>query len=73
MRKGSKKPTITGVGKIVNLQQEPSDSLIRLQRYPDGLDIDIFDILLRLCDACHDMDTKTELWASIRKDIERLK
>jgi hypothetical protein len=31
------------------------------------------DILLRLCDACHEMDTRTEPWASIRKDIERLK
>jgi len=34
---------------------------------------EVLNILLRLCDACHEMDTRTEPWASIRKDIERLK
>jgi len=33
----------------------------------------LLDILSRLCDACHDLDGKTEPWASIRKEIERLK
>jgi len=60
-------------GSIVNLQSDPEDAIIRFQRMPDGLDLDILDILLRLCDACHEMDTRTEPWASIRKDIERLK
>jgi hypothetical protein len=36
-------------------------------------DYRILGILLRLCDACHEMDTRTEPWASIRKDIEGLK
>jgi hypothetical protein len=31
------------------------------------------DILLRICDACHDMDNRTEPWVSIRRDIQRLK
>jgi len=30
-------------------------------------------ILLRLCDACHEMDNRIEPWASIRKDIENLR
>jgi hypothetical protein len=31
------------------------------------------DILLRICDACHEMDNRVEPWASIRKDIEALR
>jgi hypothetical protein len=34
---------------------------------------EVLDILLRICDACHDIDNRTEPWVSIRRDIQRLK
>ena len=34
---------------------------------------DIMNILLRICDACHEMQNETEPWASIRMDIEKLR
>jgi hypothetical protein len=33
----------------------------------------IIPIIASICDACHEMDNKTEPWATIRRDIERLK
>jgi hypothetical protein len=33
----------------------------------------ILDILLRICDACHEIDNRVEPWSSIRKDIEGLR
>jgi hypothetical protein len=33
----------------------------------------MLNILLRICDACHDIDSRTEPWVSIRRDIQRLK
>jgi hypothetical protein len=80
MRKGSKKP--------INLEMDSSLPVYSktISEYENILEYDkthalglpsiekeVLDILLRLCDACHEMDTRTEPWASIRKDIERLK
>jgi hypothetical protein len=42
-------------------------------RYVNVLDESLKDILLRICDACHDIDNRTEPWVSIRRDIQRLK
>lgn len=63
MRKGSKKPVDIGKNGAINILDCPQPKFIN----------PIHDILIRICDACHEMDTKTEPWASIRKDIENLR
>ena len=61
------------MGRIVNLQPA-TPSTINLHESPVLVFKDsVHDILLRLCDACHDMDNRVEPWASIRKDIEALR
>jgi hypothetical protein len=70
MRKGSTKYKDTFAlpsGKVEVVYSTESTRLV------DWRESQVLDILLRLCDACHEMDTRTEPWASIRKDIERLK
>lgn len=34
---------------------------------------ELLDILVRICDACHDIDGRIEPWTGIRRDIEGLK
>jgi hypothetical protein len=63
MRKGSKKTDVISLDEFKELNT-PVEQFIAPE---------IVDILLRICDACHEIDTRTEPWASIRKDIERLK
>jgi hypothetical protein len=74
MRKGSKKLSvdeIENLGIVSTRQLAENDRLVKpLTRFDL---IEVHNILLRICDACHEMDTRTEPWASIRKDIERLK
>lgn len=36
-------------------------------------DSKVLDILLRICDACYGIQQQLEPWASIRKDIDKLK
>jgi len=61
------------MGKIVNLQPA-APSTINLHESPVLVFKDsVHDILMRLCDACHEMDNRVEPWASIRKDIEALR
>jgi len=76
MRKGSVKPKPPESLPIVSAPEPPpgyesprfiATELIRKEP-PE-----IYDILLRICDACHDMQNESEPWASIRKDIERLR
>lgn len=69
MRKGSRKKLIIDEFGDAIQDQNPDNPFIIGEIKNDP----ILDILLRLCDACHDMDTKTEPWASIRKDIENLR
>jgi hypothetical protein len=69
MRKGSKKVVIPG---------ELTEKGEVIEKYADIVgykipDISIKHILLRICDACHDIDGRIEPWAGIRHDIERLK
>ena len=79
MRKGSKKPIciVPNPAEItdpIDLEQLSSGKTYKSPYEPLNKIYSIeIDILLRLCDACHEMDTRTEPWASIRKDIERLK
>jgi hypothetical protein len=68
MRKGSRKLIVDEHGSAIQ-DQNPDNPFIIGEIKSDP----ILDILLRLCDACHEMDTRTEPWASIRKDIEELK
>ena len=67
MRKGTHKaeklPPSTGTATMDN----PTSKFV------DAREAQILEILLRICDACHEMDNKTEPWATIRRDIERLK
>jgi hypothetical protein len=68
MRKGTKKATIDKpVFSLEEVLKRPPAGV----RYP--LDPEVLDILTRICDACHEMDNRTEPWASIRKDIEKLR
>jgi hypothetical protein len=73
MRKGSHKTDFIPVGNIVNLKTSPHE-LAPIAYKPEQVRIvELLDILTRLCDACHEMDNKTEPWSTIRKDIERLR
>jgi hypothetical protein len=77
MRKESRKPkelTLDEIEKmgIVSTRQLMENDL--LMKPITRLDIQrMYNILLRICDACHEMDNRIEPWASIRKDIEGLK
>lgn len=82
MRKGSRKSTITPepnpppkppTTPLILGKAEVIKHAIPSYQFVERIDVRILDILTNLCDACHDMDTKTEPWASIRKDIERLR
>jgi hypothetical protein len=84
MRKGSKKPVVTEKLPEINMLECPEpifkhpDPAINpiMDNNPKKVYIPssyILDILLRICDACHDMDGHYEPWAGIRKDIEGLK
>jgi hypothetical protein len=89
MRKGSKKPIgilpkpidATWTAKEYNeIVAAPLEILHEQQNHPmmylttpTKLDYQILDLLARLCDACHEMDNKTEPWSTIRKDIEKLR
>lgn len=76
MRKGSKKLIIDKVEEngISTTRQFSNEHAINILECSIPVYVNpVNDILLRLCDACHDMDTKTEPWASIRKDIENLR
>ena len=79
MRKGSTKKLIVNEHGDAIQDQNPDNPFVigeidsEHERFPRKVNPKIVDILLRLCDACHEMDTRTEPWASIRKDIERLK
>jgi hypothetical protein len=65
--------TESQMGKIVNLQPA-TPSTINLHESPVLVFKDsVRDILMRLCDACHEMDNRVEPWASIRKEIEALR
>ena len=70
MRKGSKKPVLVTPDAETEQRSYRPDwkSLAELSPIDS-----MIDILTRICDACHEMDTRTEPWDSIRKDIERLK
>jgi hypothetical protein len=76
MRKGSKKTDYMPIGNIVNLK--PTENIHEYDK-THALHLEetsykkFADILTRLCDACHEMDNKTEPWSTIRKDIERLR
>ena len=73
MRKGSKKTDSMPIGSIVNLKT-PSQEFTPITYKSERVRIvEIFDILARLCDACHEMDDKTEPWSTIRRDIEKLR
>ncbi len=82
MRKGSKKPISDTdlVYKRKDIHTIP-DEVVKLEEELFEKYHAIFvheinpvqDILIHLCDACHEMDTRTEPWASIRKDIENLR
>jgi len=66
MRKGSTK-------KPVEINNDPDYTMPRFittEYKPSG---DVMNILLRICDACHEMDGHYEPWASIRMDIEKLR
>ncbi len=74
MRKGSRK--------VATIDQEhekfiPADELhfpkIDLMTRMAINTTEMRSILLRICDACHDMDNRVEPWASIRKEIEALR
>jgi hypothetical protein len=70
MRKGSTKHKDTFAlpsGKVEVVYSTESTKLVDLRESR------ILDILTSLCDACHEMDTRTEPWAGIRKDIEKLR
>ena len=76
MRKGSRKPTIDKVeaNGIVTTRQFSSEHAINMLECPMPVYVNpVNDILLRLCDACHEIDNRIEPWASIRKDIEKLR
>ncbi len=68
MRKGSRKLIVDEHGSAIQ-DQNPDNPFIIGEIKSDP----ILDILLRLCDACHEMDNRIEPWASIRKDIENLR
>jgi hypothetical protein len=75
MRKGSTKlvkiPEPNPIQKPPTTPKEPNGGVYE---YPSRLVIKlIVDVLLRICDACHDMQNESEPWASIRKDIEKLR
>ena len=64
------------VKSIVNLK--PTENIFEYDKIhalplQETSNIQFVDILLRLCDACHEMDNKTEPWSTIRKDIEKLR
>jgi hypothetical protein len=66
MRKGStKKPVELKTEDLIALPENTTMRFIEMSA--------TMSILLRICDACHEMDNRTEPWAGIRKDIERLK
>jgi hypothetical protein len=68
MRKGSKKLIVDENGDAIQDQHPDYPFLIgEIKSDP------VLDILIRICDACHDIQNEQEPWASIRKDIERLK
>jgi len=77
MRKGSKKPIgilpapidATFTAKEYNSIVDSNHEI----KYVDAIESQLLDILTRLCDACHEMDNKTEPWSTIRKDIEKLR
>lgn len=60
------------IGKAEVLPEKQNNTIMYLTM-PTQMDYQILDILIRVCDACHEMDNKTEPWATIRKDIEALK
>ena len=66
MRKGSKK--------VVTIPEEKLEliPLGNIDSFKIISDKKVLDILIRLCDACHDMDGHYEPWASIRHDIEEM-
>jgi hypothetical protein len=68
MRKGSTKSI-----KVPEPNPPQKPPTTPFQRNLDRVDYALLDILLRICDACHEMQNETEPWASIRKDIERLR
>ena len=68
MRKGSKKLIVDESGDAIQDQHSDYPFLIgEIKSDP------VLDILLRICDACHEMQNETEPWASIRMDIEKLR
>ncbi|MFA7254009.1 MAG: hypothetical protein WC107_05660 [Patescibacteria group bacterium] len=77
MRKGSTKKVALPEP---NPPQKPSTAPVSIAEYDKShalglpsIEKEVIDILLRLCDACHEIDNRIEPWAGIRKDIERLK
>jgi hypothetical protein len=69
MRKGSKKPVLPLPTPPPPMNYESPFKPLNKFHPIDSM----IDIILRLCDACHEMDTRTEPWSSIRKDIENLR
>ena len=69
MRKGSNKLIVDENGEAIQDQNTDNPFIV------DEIKSDpvLVDILLRFCDACHDMQNEQEPWASIRKDIEKLR
>ena len=66
MRKGStKKPVELKTEDLIVLPKNTTISFIETSLSKS--------ILLRICDACHEMHGNIEPWASIRKDIEKLR
>ena len=68
MRKGSKKLIVDEHGSAIQ-DQNPDNPFIIGEIKSDP----ILDILLRLCDAGYEIAGAVEPWASIRKDIEKLR
>ena len=75
MRKGSTKKLsvdeIEKLGIVSSRQLMENDLLMKPVTKNDILGM--YNILIRICDACHEMQNQTEPWASIRKDIEKLR
>lgn len=77
MRKGStKNATLPNPPPLMNYEgnkTSPAELQPKAYKSEQIRIAEVLDILLRICDACHEIQNEQEPWASIRKDIERLR